>query len=232
MFLLPFGVEVGSFGRGSPLPLQRESTMKITLAICTNRGVRPKTVGCLLEMVAHSNQLDWHILIAEKGYTIAENRNYAVIQAKKNGSDYLLFVDDDMTFPPETAEKLLALGRHVVGVKSYSRLIPTTPTVGLMDESGNYKSPDKYPSWELKIPEESFQCYFVGAGIMLIDMTVFERLTEPYFAFSTYESGQVKNGEDGYFCDQVRNKGMEVWCDPTISVGHLGEYEFGELDSE
>jgi len=206
---------------------QVSPNMKVTLAICTNRGLKPKTVQCLLELVNKSN-CDFHIVVAEKGYTIAENRNYCVVQAQKNNSDYLLFIDDDMTFPSDTLERLLSHNKDVIGVNSFSRLLPLTSTVGLMDKNGKYKHPDKYPAWEMKIPDELFQAYFVGCGVCLIKMKVFEVIKPPYFAFTYDKNGQVSNGEDGMFCDQVRKKGLEVWCDPTIQIGHLGELEFGK----
>ena len=204
--------------------------MKITLAIVTNRGVRPKTAGCLLELVNHSKELDFHILVAEKGYTIAENRNYCVVQAQKNGSDYLIFIDDDMTFPADTLKKLLAHGREVVGVNSYSRVLPLSSTVGMMDKNGKYMHPDYHMPYEMKTPEELFKAYFVGCGVCLIDMKVFEKIKKPYFEFTTYKTGELKgmveHGEDGNFCRKVKEAGMEVWCDPTIPIGHLGEMEF------
>lgn len=199
---------------------------KITLAVCTNRGIRPKTAQCLLELVNGSKDIDFHIVVAERGYTVAENRNYCVIQAQKNGSDYLFFIDDDMTFLPTVLEELLAHGKEVVGVNSYSRCLPLASTVGLMDEKGNYKHPDRYPAFEMKIPAELFKAYFVGAGIMLIDMKVFDRVEKPYFEFVMGKDGQIVHGEDGSFCDKVKKAGMDVWCDPEIEVGHLGEMEF------
>lgn len=201
--------------------------MKITLAVCTNRLVRPKTVASLLEMVAHSKH-DYHILVAERGYTIAENRNYCVIQAQRNKSDYLLFIDDDMTFPADTLDRLLAHKKEVVGVNSYSRCLPLSSTVGLMDKNGEYMHPERHFEWETKIPTELFRCYFVGAGILLIDMSVFEKIKSPYFKFTTDKKGQVVHGEDGYFCKQVKEAGIDIWCDPTLPIGHLGEYEYKE----
>jgi GT2 family glycosyltransferase len=199
---------------------------KITLAICTNREVKAKTVAALLELVAYSKDIDFHILVASRGFTIAENRNYCVIQAQRALSDYLLFVDDDMTFPKDTLEKLLANGKQIVGVNSYSRCLPPSSTVGLMDKNGEYMHPDYHPSFALKIPDELFKAYFVGTGVMLIDMKVFDAIATPYFAFSVDEHGQVANGEDGSFCDKAKKVGIDVWCDPTIAVGHLGEYEY------
>ena len=209
--------------------------MKITLAVCSNRGIRPKTLGSLLEMVTHSKEIDFHIVIAEKGFTTAENRNYSVVQAQKNGSDYLLFVDDDMTFPPNTLEQLFSHKKGVVGVNSYSRVLPLASTVGLMDKNGEYMRPEKHTEWETRVPKELFKAYFVGTGVCLIDMKVFELIDKPYFAFETYKSGEfkgmVKVGEDGAFCEKVKKAGMDIWCDGSIPVGHIGEFIYQEINN-
>lgn len=197
--------------------------MKITLAICTNRMVKSKTLLSLLELVAQTNH-EVHVVVATEGYTTAENRNYCVFQALKNGSDYLLFVDDDMTLPSDTIERLMAHGKEIVGVASNSRVLPKSPTVGLMDEEGNYMHPDKTSPHRLKIPESLFKAYFVGTGVMLIDMKIFEILPKPWFKFITDENGQITKGEDGYFCEQAKKSGYDIWCDPTLNVGHLGDF--------
>lgn len=175
-------------------------------------------------MVNYSKKIDWHILVAERGYTVAENRNYCVIQAQKNGSDYLLFIDDDMTFLPHTLEEMLAHKKEVVGVNSYSRCLPPSSTVGLMDKKGKYMHPDKHTEWEMKIPDKLFKAYFVGAGILLIDMKVFNKIKKPYFEFIMGKEGQILHGEDGKFCDKAKEAGIGVWCDPEVEVGHIGEY--------
>jgi len=207
--------------------------MKVTLAVCTNRQVKPKTVQSLLELVAYSKDIDFHILVATRGFTIAENRNYCVVQAQRNNSDYLLFVDDDMTLPPDTLEKLLARNKDVVGVNSYSRCLPLSSTVGLLDKNGEYLRPEHHTAWECRVPKELFKCYFVGMGVGLIDMKVFEKIEKPYFEFITYKKGEfkgmVKVGEDGSFCEKVKKSGGEIWCDGSIPIGHLGEYEYKEI---
>ena len=200
--------------------------MRITLAIPTNRGVRPKTVQALLDLVAYSKAHDFHIVVAEKGYTVAENRNYIVVQAKRNNSDYVLFVDDDMVFPPETLEMLLATGKDIVGVASNSRCLPPSPTVGQMDENGNYKDPDRHSPRQMQLPKELFEAYFVGGGVLLVNMGVFTQLPAPWFRFETDENGMVTTGEDGYFCKTAREHHIGVWCEPRIPIGHLGEYQY------
>ena len=217
-------------GQASP----RLDMTKVTLSVCTNRGVRPKTVGSLLEMVTHSKDIDFHIVIAERGYTVAENRNYLVVQAQRNGSEYILFIDDDMTFPPDTLERLLAHKKEVVGVNSYSRCLPLSSTVGLLDKNGEYLRPEHHTAWECRIPKELFKCYFVGAGVLLIDMKVFEQIEKPYFEFTTYKKGEfkgmVKVGEDGSFCEKVKKAGGEIWCDGSLPIFHIGEYLYGKIE--
>jgi len=73
-------------------------------------------------------------------------------------------------------------------------------------------------------------------GVGLIDMRVFERIEKPYFEFITYKKGDfkgmVKIGEDGSFCEKVKKVGIDIYCDPTIAIGHLGEYEYKDESKE
>lgn len=206
--------------------------MKITLALCTNREVKAKTVASLLELVSYSKEIDFHILVANRGYHIGENRNYCVVQAQRNQSDYLFFVDDDMTFEKDTLQRLLGVNKEVIGVNSYSRCLPLSSTVGLMDKDGNYMHPDKHSAIEMKIPDGLFKCYFVGTGIMLIDMKVFDKIEKPYFSFTSDENGMIVHGEDGSFCASVKKAGMDIWCDSTIKAGHIGEYIYQAPEKE
>lgn len=209
-----------------------QNKMKVTLAICTNREVKAKTVASLLELVNYSKEIYFHILVANRGYHIGENRNYCVVQAQKNQSDYLFFVDDDMTFEKDTLTRLWTQEKDIIGVNSYSRCLPLSSTVGLMDKEGKYMHPDRHTAWEMRIPDELFKCYFVGTGIMLIDMKVFDKIEKPYFSFTSDENGMIVHGEDGSFCDKVKKAGMDIWCDPTISVGHVGDYIYQAPEKE
>src|SRR3990167_9722643 len=183
---------------------------KITIGIPTNRGLKAKTAKCLLDLVTNY-PADYHFVIAEEGYTTAENRNYIASQALKNESQYLLFVDDDMTFPKDTLDKLFQAKEKIVGVLSYSRKLPLQATV--------------WPPESIK--NALFECDQVGGGILLIDMKVFKEIPQPWFAYETYDFGMIKTGEDAYFCQKAKTKGISVWCEPRIKVGHIGEYIFG-----
>lgn len=202
-----------------------ENKLKITLACPTNRGINPKTFQCLLELVVHGNY-DWHIVVAEFGYTIAENRNYIAVQACNNNSDYLLMIDDDMTFPPDLLDKLLENQKDIVGVAYHSRgssdkikLVPEIMSLAEVDK-GKYINLETETDPKYK---ETFECYATGTGIILIKCEVFRKILRPWFEFTYFDNGKCKEGEDWNFCFRAKNSGFKIYTDPKIKIGHLGE---------
>ncbi len=200
-----------------------ENQIKILLGIPTNRLIKPKTVQSLLDMVAYS-KVQYHIIVAQEGFTIAENRNYLAFQALKNNCTHLLFVDDDAVFPANSLEVLLAHNKDIVGLAYNSRTLPLTTNTALMDEQGNYMHPDTIPPWKAQMPDHVFKCYALGGGTLLINTKVFEVIDKPWFNFEIEETGKIKIGEDAWFCNQAKKKGYDIWCDPRIKTGHIGDY--------
>ena len=181
--------------------------MKIAIAIVTNRQVKPKTVLCLIQMLAQTEH-DVFPIVSSEHYTTAEGRNYCVIQAIRQNCTHILFLDDDMTFPSDTIERLLAHGKELVGVYSYSRVLPLCSTVAFLDAEGNYIPKDKMGF--VKRPETLFKCHSVGMGVALIDMKLFSVIDKPWFAFNMHESGAMLLGEDAHLCGQARSKGIDI----------------------
>jgi GT2 family glycosyltransferase len=202
--------------------------MKITLAIPTNRGLNPKTFECLLNLVAHGGY-DFNIVVAEEGYTIAENRNYIAFQALNSKSDYLLMIDDDMTFSADTLDKLLANNKDICGVAYHSRgskdkikIVPDIMSIAEVDK-GKYINLEEETDPKYK---DTFECYATGTGIILIKTDVFLKVPQPWFEFTYEESGKCKNGEDWNFCFKAKDAGYKIYTDPKIAVGHIGEAIF------
>ena len=190
---------------------------KVTIAIPTVRGLRPKMVQSVLALVAKGGY-DFHILVASEGYSIAENRNYIAVQALNNGSEYVLMIDDDMTFEPDLLDKLIENGKDIVGVAYHPRS-DTGQIIKYMDEvtSVAIESSDD-PKYK-----DTFECHATGTGIILIKCEVFKRVPRPWFMFEYYETGQCKLGEDWYFCREAKKAGFKIYTDPKPLVGHLGE---------
>lgn len=198
---------------------------KICIGVPTNRGVKSQTVLSLLNIV-NTEKYDYHFVVASQGYTIAENRIYIVTQAIKNGCTHILFVDDDMTFPQHTLDQLLSHEKEVVGVVAYSRALPLMPVVEFFDQEQMSTTDRLLGNYNL--PSELFKVKMVGGGVVLIDLTVFDKIEKPWFNMTQHEFGMTKMGEDAWFCQQVRNAGIDIWCDPTLSIGHIGDYVYGK----
>ena|SRR3990167_1330823 len=190
---------------------------KITVGIPTNRGLRPKMAQSLLNLVVHGGY-EFHIVVAEEGYTIAENRNYLTVQALNNNSDYLLMIDDDMTFEPDMLDKLIENKKDIIGVAYHPRS-ETGEIIKYLDEVVSVKieqsTDPKY--------KDTFECHATGTGIILIKCNVFKKMSRPWFMFEYYPTGQCKLGEDWYFCREAKKAGFTIWTDPKPRVGHIGE---------
>lgn len=190
--------------------------MKIAIGIACNRQMQPKTVQSLLEMVANSDY-ELYFVIGSEGYTISENRAYIVAQARKNDCTHLFFVDDDMIFPKDTLKKLVEHGKDIIGIVAHSRMITEDTQVTLMDGKVLQKK-DR--------PDKLFKVKAIGTGIMLINLEIFNKIDKPYFNTETHENGFTLMGEDSWFCRQAERKGIEIWCDPTIKILHIGDYNY------
>lgn len=186
--------------------------MKITLGIPCNRVFKPQTMQSLLDMVAKSEH-DLHFVCAIEGYTIAENRTVIAVQAIENKSDYLLFVDDDMVFPPHTLDRLLSKEKDIIGVAYHSRKL--SPEYNVILENGEILRE--------KPAEQLFKCQHVGTGTMLIKVEVFKSIIRPWFQFKENSDGCTVQGEDAYLCEVARKAGYTIWCDSTLQVKHIGD---------
>lgn len=198
-------------------------TKKIFIGIPTNRGLQPQMVLSLLNMVKYTKH-ELVFVMATQGYTISENRNYLVIQALKNKCSHILMIDDDMTFPDNTLDQLLSNEKEIVGVVAHSRALPLMPVVEFFDQHLVSEADRLLGRWN--IPEELFECKAVGGGVLLIDLKVFDTLPKPYFSTEVLDTGFTKTGEDSWFCYRAGENGFKIWCDPTLKIGHIGNYIF------
>ena len=71
-----------------------------------------------------------------------------------------------------------------------------------------------------------FECDALGGGLLLIKTDVFRKVKQPHFWYKIFDNGMVEMSNDWWFCEKARETGYEIWCDPTIEVGHIGDYEY------
>lgn len=169
-------------------------------------------------------------LVNAKGSLVQKNRNNAVAWAQANDCEAILFVDSDLTFPPQVLERLLAHERDIVGA-TYARRTP--PHSNLAKPKGGRAG----------VVNGLVEVDALPTGCLLIRMGVFEKLVRPYFRCGavaegeTWEglSGPMDTGEDYNFCIAARRAGFSIWMDTELSfeLVHWGEigYRLAEGDA-
>lgn len=189
----------------------------ICLSICSGGSIKTDTVSCLLAMVG---KLPAKInLIMPVGGYVAQNRTMAVRLALEHGDTHIMFIDGDMTFPPDGIARLLGQDKGIIGANYNARQLPLVSTVKLADKDGNLiKGSAK------KFPQKTFKVAAVGTGFCLIKLDIFEKMELPWF-WAGFD-GEFFTTEDVYFCRKAKQWGVDTYCDPTLNVLHIGDYKY------
>lgn len=150
---------------------------------------------------------------------LVQSRHSLVVAALKDKCTHILFLDADMTFPQDTAIKLLMRDKKIVGVNATTRSYPTMHIAHDL-EGKRVDSRKKHGLQKVQ---------HVGMAVMLINTEVFQKMTPPLFMMEWIPDIQAYCGEDVYFCAKAQQAGYDIWIDHDLShdVGHLGSQHFG-----
>ena len=162
------------------------------------------------------------VLVNEKSAILPQGRQKLVNRALEFEATHLLFLDSDMTFPPETAARLLSHGRDIVGIAASTRLEGRQRVTAMV-------------RWGERLalgPDDGLvEADYVGCAGMLVKADIFRRMDKPYFPARFIEERDGRDiwmGEDYGFCDKARELGFTVLVDAKLSYafGHLGQKNF------
>src|ERR1700761_6717423 len=150
-------------------------------------------------------------LTTVKSAIVAQARNNGVELARKFNADYIFFLDSDMVFPPTALFRLLLHARDIVGA-TYTKRVAPFEVLGT-----------KVAEQPAAASGELLEMQRIPTGCLLIKMSVFDKLAQPYFRFDVDANNAIV-GEDYVFCDKAREAGFRIWCDAALSreMGHLG----------
>lgn len=188
-----------------------ESPLKIAFGL-PMRGWHPhwKFAKSLIYL---QKPLSWHMVEANR-CVVDQGRNQIVQVAQKHGINYLLFLDDDHTFPSDLLYRLLSHGKDVVGALCFRRVAPFGPCLFSWETertNGNlmvFDRPDLIRKGLQKVDA-------IGFGAVLVKMEVFEKLgPPPWFKFTEV-------GEDLHFCSLCAEKGIDIFCDTDLIAPHI-----------
>jgi len=158
----------------------------------------------------------------QSGVFVHENANQLVELAKSKGASHLLLIEHDIVFEPDTLGRLLAHDKDVVAAPYSGRKLPREPLVYQQNNPGEEPYMMSYDMFPTKL----FKAYGVPTGCTLIKMSVFDKLTKPYFFFEYDEQGKMLMSQDIYFSRKINKANMECFVDPTIQVVHVGDFDY------
>lgn len=157
------------------------------------------------------------------GSLVYDSRNKLAGLAMQMEADYIMWLDSDMVFRPDTLERMMdVLDKHpeidILSGLYVKRGAPFTPVLfSKLDvkEDGGIDFEDV-----TEVPEELFEVAGCGFGCVLMK-------TDCLYDIAGMEDGGMwftpiaGAGEDCAFCIRARKCGYKIYCDPSIDLGHM-----------
>jgi hypothetical protein len=187
--------------------------VKLVVAIPNYReAVQGRFLDCMVRLSVHlARRLGpGEIEYARVGFLYIDvARNLAWQRAKLCQAEHLLFIDDDMTFTPETFDVLWNTPGDIVSALYFiRRLPPTEPCMYRKESNGLHRPIASYP------PDATIDVDAVGLGFALIRKPVLDAFVDPFDKYP-------KKGEDIVLCEKARAAGFTVRVNTTAKAGHL-----------
>ena len=154
---------------------------------------------------------------------IYDSRNKLSEYAMKGEFDFVLWLDSDMVFPPDTLERMLkTLDEHdeidILQALYFRRGAPFSPVAFDVLEI-NDRGECNFQDMEI-VPTELKEIAGCGFGCVLMRTDCLLDIAAKYGG-NVWFSPIGNVGEDCSFCIRARNEGYRIFCDPTINIGHM-----------
>lgn len=207
-----------------PTTVQTEA--KILIAIPCQEMINVQFVNSLLRLQRPPKSA----ITFTQSSILPQSRDTLANIAIVNGFTHILFIDSDMTFPPDALLKLFQHNVDICTGLCFARKGEHNPCIY---KRINYENPVKgVPNGNIT-PEEDFERDFFevkacGMAFCLIKTSVIADIRnqndgELFRYIGTF-------GEDLSFCVRALKAGYKIFCDGTIPIGHIGEQIFGKKD--
>lgn len=197
-----------------------EKTPKILIAVPCMDSVAAQFSQALAMLEKEGHCLVSFVI----GSLIYNSRNDLAKQALHYECDYILWLDSDMVFPPETLKYLLKemdeTGADMISGLYFRRCAPFSPvafdTLEIKDGKASWTDYTGELTGMHEVGGVGFGCVLQKTG-MLLDMA------------ATYGDffGPIANvGEDLAFCWRARQLGYKIMLDCNLKLGHVGHTVF------
>lgn len=162
---------------------------------------------------------------------VYDARNMLAAEAIDTGADRILFIDSDMYFQPDMMEHMadvLDYGFHFISGLYFRRKFPMTPliydSIEIVTENGIKKG--KTVAYTNYPADRLFMVDGCGFGAVMMEISMLKEMFDVYERPFDPMPGVL--GEDLAFCYRAQQLGYELWCDPRIKLGHVGQFIYDE----
>jgi hypothetical protein len=165
------------------------------------------------------------LFIDKRTSNLPRSRQECLEDALMQDCTHALFLDTDQTFPMDTAHRLLRWKKPVVACNIPLKMMPSYPTARARGTTP-FGVPIYSNSQQPKMGLE--KVWRVGAGIMMIDLSILEKIEKPWFEIRWSDKHSQFVGEDWYFVKKVEEAGFDTFIDHDLSrhVGHVGNFQY------
>lgn len=184
---------------------------------CVEFGV--SMVGLTLKLPQQKNRVD-HFQFKSYGGGSLACRQMAVNEAVDGGFSHLLFLDDDMQFPYTALDDLMGHDLDFV-CANYTRRVSIPTAAVCLGMDGKYLNSQNKTGLE--------EAKYGALGLALIKTSALALVKPPHFEMIYNEHFGRPGGEDYYFCDRLREKGVKFYVDHDLSNNtyHMGTFAYG-----
>lgn len=227
----------------------RDPSEKVVIAYLSPGEVKSAFMECVIDLIVYDVAFHQRIvngggrLATQAGANLSGPRNGVVQRFLEYGkAEWLWMVDTDMTFAPDTVERLLEfadpdsapiVGGLCFGFDDKGDIQPTL--FGLLGDEG---SPQvvRYHEWQ---PDSMFQVAATGAACLLIHKSALERIRDievpgrggkrgfndafPWFQEVEHDGKPVS--EDITFCWRAGLAGLPIHVNTGVQLGHIKDRE-------
>jgi hypothetical protein len=212
------------------------SNSKCVILVPVFGGIEKETEALLAEC----QRMDYPVETLFGNAYIDKARSIMASRVLDDGYEEIMWIDQDMTFNPDSIEVLRSHGLPIIGA-----VYPTKSRKGglcgcLLKGCGKLTFGPKGGLAEIR---------WAATGFLYTKREVYDKIGEtfdfpicdnedgdgqffPYFFPMIYRNGAVHNylGEDYSFCERARQCGYKIYADTTIRLGHIGKYRYSWED--
>jgi GT2 family glycosyltransferase len=197
---------------------------RVVVGIPTQGSVKTKTFLSLVEMHKQYGHRIADIWTPEGTY-LHRSREKIMEAAVATDATHVMFIDSDVIFPPDGMERLLRARETVIGASYHLKWQGKQVWAHKPLEAKYGAARDLQEIAPLEKRTDVHEVRGLPTGFMLVDLDAVRSIERPWFDYGPNTEDDWM-GEDVFFCEKLRAHGHKILLDPTIRVGHVGDWVY------